>query len=218
MKKEKVIKIFAASCLSLIIMCSNVLAGNNGNYFNGTYKLGEYRGVKGNIECDPVTVSRDVSIWIMLADSTTSNGYIQVGWGKASGQTRNWHFYQANGDYYIHQETSVASTGTHSYQIEQDDSDWIVKVNGSNVGTVSIDDLGWNVDHAEFFGEIHDDTEDQNPGTVSDPETMGYLKLKNSSGTWENARFTIEGITDLTHQKNNIRLNAYTFEQWDSRY
>lgn len=80
MRKEgKLVRFFAIICVSLIIMCSNVFAGNRGNYFNGTYKLGEYQGVKGNIECDPVTVFRDVSIWIMLADSTTSNGYIQVG-------------------------------------------------------------------------------------------------------------------------------------------
>lgn len=221
MKKSKFTRLLLVTSVCVIACCSSVFAGTKGNYFNGTYKLGVFEGVKGNIECDPVEVTRDVSAWVMLADSTTSGSYIQVGWGKTAGQTQNYHFYQYNGNdgkAFFHYESSVASTGTHSYQIEESDGNWVMKVNGSTIGTVPVSTLGWNVDHAEFFGEIHDDEDDQSPGTLADPISMGYLKVKNTSGSWINATFSVDGVSDLSHQKNNAHSGAYTFEQWDNRY
>jgi hypothetical protein len=212
------IKFIFSILIITLLLNSSIAQAATGYYFNGGAKSGDFYGVKGNIECDPVTVSNDASVWIMIT-GTGNYDYLQVGWGKNSGETKNWHFYQySNSGGYYHDQTSVASTGTHSYKLDLVSGVWKIYVNGSQVSSVSDSTLGWSGrDEAQFYGEIHDSSGDQNPGTVTDPITMGYLKVKNSSGTWSGASLT-RTKTSLTHQKNNADVGDTTFEQWDNRY
>lgn len=203
-----------------VITPSVALAGNPGFWFNGGQQNGNYYGVEGNIESDPVEVYRDVSAWIMVAGPSAED-YIQVGWGRTAGQTSNWHFYQwssaSTGEFY-HYETGTAPSGTYSYKLDRDTNNiWWIYVNGSLEAGVSHSLLGWTGSSAQFYGEVHDDTDDQSPGTVADPITMGYLKVKSSTGTWSTVSLD-EVYEDLPHQDNNASVGDSTFEQWDNRY
>lgn len=199
------------------MILSNVVFA--GNYFNGGLKDGGYYyGVKGNIECDPVYVSSngDVCAWIMLAGSGSTD-YLQAGWGRRYYQTSNYHFFEwSSSEGYGWGYASTASTGTHSYEINKSGSNWYVYVNGNNVSTISTLDIPWTAVEAQFFGETYN-TSDQNPGSVSNPITMGYLKVKNSSGVWSNASLTYTH-NSLSTQSNNADVGDTTFEQWDTRY
>lgn len=221
MNNKKFIKNLSVFCMIVIISCTSAVNAATGHFFNGALKTGQFWGVKGNIECDPVVSTNDASAWMMLVGGNT---YIQVGWGTRglADQGVNYHFWEVgnastssiNGQ----QIVAVAPTGTHSYEISESNSVWLVKVNGSVVGACLVSSLGMTPDHAEFFGEVHDSVYDQSPGTTVDPITMGYLKVRNSSGTWSNATFTNAGISSLSHQYNNSSVGSYSFEQWDSRY
>lgn len=219
LKMKKQVMFIAMICFAIVLLPSQAFAGVSGWYFNGGLQTGNYYGASGNIECDVLQdVGNDASVWVMVAGGGSSE-YIQAGWGRHWDQSSNWHFYQYNGDSFLHEETSVASpNSTYAYKVERTGNTWTIYIDGSSKATVNhTNDLGWTAQSAQFFGEIHDSTDDQSPGTVTDPITMSYLKVKSTSGTWSNASLT-NVYEDLSHQRNNADPGDNTFEQWDNRY
>lgn len=217
MSKLKRMMFCLAVCCVFLLPTSGAFAAT-GFYFNGGLQTGNYYGASGNIECDELEdVGNDVSVWVMVAGQSSTE-YIQAGWGRHWDQSRNYHFYQNNGDEFYHRETGVASPGsTYSYKVERTGNTWSIYIDGSIEDTVSHSDLGWTAGSAQFFGEVHDSEADQSPGTVSDPVTSGYLRVKSSSGTWSDASFT-NTYEDLPHQRNNADEGDDNYEQWDNRY
>lgn len=226
MKSNKIFKnIVILGVFAVVNFSVLSLASTSGTYVNGAYKSGAtYYGVKGNIECDPVSVSDGSYAYLMLSagNPSTSNSYIKAGWCREATQNNNYHFYEVCNDlagseiYY----SNTASTGTHSYEISNPRSDgyYDIIINGLTKASFYGYDLDMlNPKYVAFLGEVAGSS-DQNPGTTNDPITMGYLKAKNASGLWINATFTTAGIKKLTFQKNNSAIGAYSFEQWDSRY
>jgi len=206
----------------LIFAKSISVSASAGLYFNGGYKLVSNKGAALTCETqNPYVASGSVSTaWAMTCNqSLEGQNYAQVGWCKFDGWSKPKYFYEYNSDVtgaHDHKDFATAESGSHNdFMVGSDSTTMYFKLNGTQLGTVSLSTLNWTPDTVEFYGEVHD-TNDQCPGSVSNPVTMGNAQYKTTSDSWVSAGVTEDH--DLSTMDNNIDTGDTTWEIWDTRY
>ena len=202
------------------------------SYFNGGVKLISNNGTAGTIETQNPTIisGPSVSIWVMTCDSSGSSdsGYAQGGYRKISGNTYVNYFYEYNYDgdgTWYRKDFGTATVGSHNdYMVGCDSTTMYFKINNTSYGTVSLSSIPFDRNTIEIEGETHH-TDDQCPGSVSNPVTMGNAEYKSTSNVWTSTTCTVNfssigtGYGGLSTMRNNISTSGSNdWEIWDSRY
>jgi hypothetical protein len=219
------IGIFAVSIGFVVsVTFLSVNATSDYPYFNGGYKSVSNKGAALTCETQNPYVAdpegfAGVAAWAMTCNPSGGHNYAQVGWCKSGGYSEPVYFYEYNSDVtnaFGHEEFATAESGSHNdFMVGSDSTTMYFKLNGTQLGTVPLSTLNWTPDEVQFFGETHD-TNDQCPGSVSNPLTMGNAQYKTTSGSWVSA-----GVTEhhsLSTMDNNINTGDTTWEIWDTRY
>lgn len=199
-----------------------------GFYFNGGWKFVSNNGAAVTIETQNpyVAPSSWVSIWAMTGDRYGS-GYAQVGWWKVAGYSSSKYFYEYCYDPYnvwYQKELGTATAGSHNnFKVGCDSIRMYFIINGISYGNVSLTTIPFSRNVIQLLGETHN-TNDQCPGSLTNPVSMGSAQYKNTSNSWvsatcSNAGDLGQGYGDLTTMRNNISSSGSTnWEVWDSRY
>jgi hypothetical protein len=227
-KNAKLVNVLISTFLLFAVAIAPLKASAwTGFYFNGAWKTVSNNGAALTIETQNPTISEDssVSAWAMTCNGTDS--YAQVGWVKFSGYTAPKYFYEYNyepGGVWYQKTLGTATAGSHNdFMVGCDSTTMYFKINGISYGTVSLSTIPFTRSMVQFFGETHDE-DDQCPGSVANPVTMGNAKYKNTSNSWVSATCYNpsslgSGYGDLSTMRNNISTSGSTeWEIWDSRY
>ena len=220
--KNNLVRIGIFLVLFSLLIFTGIIPGRAtaGFYFNGGYKEVSNKGAA--ITCETqnpyITSQGSSSAWAMTCYVPGQN-YAQVGWTKDPGFTAPKYFWEYNSEVthkFGQEYLATAQSGSHNdFMVGSDSTTMYFKINGDVKKTLPLSDLGWTPNMVEFFGETHD-TNDQCPGSVSNPVTMGNAQYKTTSGSWVSA-----GVTeyhDLSTMANNIDTGDTTWEIWDTRY
>ncbi len=142
-----------------------------------------------------------------------------VGWLKYSNWNNPRYFYEYHSDVTekgAQEWFATAESGSHNdFMVGSDSTYMYFKLNGTELGKIPLSDLGWTPDAVEFLGETHD-TDNQCPGSVSNPVTMGNAQYKTTSDSWVSAGVTEDH--DLSTMDNNIDTGDTIWKIWDTRY
>lgn len=222
MKKNSLkIGILAILFAVLIFTKSISVSASAGFYFNGGYKSVSNKGAALTCETqNPYVAASTVSAWAMTCNqSLGQQNYAQVGWLKYSNWNNPRYFYEYHSDVTekgAQEWFATAESGSHNdFMVGSDSTYMYFKLNGTELGKIPLSDLGWTPDAVEFLGETHD-TDNQCPGSVSNPVTMGNAQYKTTSGSWVSA-----GVTEyhnLSTMANNVDTGDTIWEIWDTRY
>jgi hypothetical protein len=192
-----------------------------GFYFNGGMKFVSNKGAAVTIETQNPYVAKDswVSIWAMTAGPGSAD-YAQVGYWKVYGWSGPKYFYEysnTDDDLWYQKTLGNASSGSHNnFSVGSDNSNMYFKINDISYGDVPLSTLGWTPDQIQLLAETHDEN-DQNPGSISNPVSMGSAQYKTTSDRWVSVK--VDEFHDLPHMKNNIpSTGSSSWEVWDSRY
>lgn len=226
-KNARMVSIFILVLLvSIVAIAPNAYAAT-GFYFNGAWKIVSNNGAAVTIETQNpyVASSSYTSIWAMTANGSSS--YAQVGYWKVSGYTSPRYFYEYNygpNDVWYRKELGTVTSGSHNnFMVGNDSTTMYFKINDISYGSVALTTIPFTRSVIELMGETHN-TNDQCPGSVSNPVTMGSAQYKNTSNNWVSALCTNagdlgQGYGDLSTMRNNIASGGDTnWEIWDSRY
>ncbi len=214
--------------IELVLITAIVLTGFSsvhaatGFFFNGGYKTVANRGAALTVETQNPYVATGSLLfaWAMTCDTSPGQAnYSQVGWAKMAGWSDPKYFYEYSSgvtNKWDRKWFATATSGSHNdYMVGSDSTTMYFKLNGTQLGSLALSDLQWTPSQVQFFGETHD-TNDQCPGSVSNPVTMGAAQYKNTSNTWVSAGVT--EVHSLSTMGNNISSGATTWEIWDTRY
>jgi len=214
----------AVIALVIALVFANVLSARatTGFFFNGGYKTVVNKGAALTVETQNpyVATGSSLSAWAMTCDpSAGQQNYAQTGWLKIAGWTSPRYFYEYSSDVtsqWDQEWFGNATSGSHNdYMVGSDATTMYFKLNGTQLGTVALSSLLWTPTDVQLFVENHN-SDDQCPGSVSNPVTMGAAQYKNTSNTWVSA-----GVTEyhsLSTMSNNIVSGDTTWEVWDTRY
>jgi hypothetical protein len=221
MKKNRFQYIMIFACVALFFAIPQfAFAGPTGFWFDGGLKTVANNGAAVTIETQNPTISSGsyVSIWAMTAGPGASD-YAQDGWWKQDGWAGPSYFYEysnSTGTWYQKTLGTATSGSNNDFKVGSDSTTMYFLINGTSYGTVPLSTLGWTPNQIQLLSEVHNPA-DQNPGSVTNPISMGSAQYKNTSGIWVSA--SSSGTADLTTQKNNISGSGSTsWEVWDSRY
>jgi len=223
--KNNLVRIGIFLVLFSLLIFTGIIPGRafTGYYFNGGYKKVSNKGAAITCETQNPYVAPDswISVWAMTCNLSlgSNENYAQVGWLKEDGWSNPRYFYEYSSKVTGARDQrlfATAQSGSHNdFMVGSDSTYMYFKLNGTELGKISLSTLNWTPDTVEFFGEPHD-FDDQCPGSVSNPVTMGNAQYKTTSGSWVSA-----GVTeyhDLSTMANNIDTGDITWEIWDTRY
>lgn len=129
--------------------------------------------------------------------------------------------YGQNGIFYQKQLGSATVGSNNNFKVGNDSTTMYFIINNYTYGTVSLSTIPFSRNSVQFFGETHN-TDDQSPGSVSNPVTMGSVQYKDTSNNWVSTTVTnpsSPGYGDIQTQRNNISSGgSSSWEIWDSRY
>ena len=219
--KKNFLKIGVLSILfAVLILAESIsVSASAGFYFNGGYKSVSNKGAALTCETqNPYVAASTVSAWAMTCNPPNQN-YAQVGWLKYSDWNNPRYFYEYHSDVTVKGDQkwfATAESGSHNdFMVGSDSTYMYFKLNGTELGKIPLSDLDWTPDEVQFYGKTHD-TDNQCPGSVSNPVTMGNAQYKTTSGSWVSAGVTEDH--DLSTMDNNINTGDTTWEIWDTRY
>ncbi|MDP2182289.1 MAG: hypothetical protein Q8K99_06945 [Actinomycetota bacterium] len=194
-------------------------------YYNGGYQSVYNRGVAASIESqNPVVGGGDASssAWVMICKLAGGTGYeyMQIGWTEdhaVTGEVPRF-FWECSNSYYdwdIVYGSLSGSSGTHSFKITDDATNYYLQIDGSTKTTKAKSTVPWTPNAIEIFGETYYQT-DQCPGTTSNHCSFGPVSYKTTSGVWAQASVT-EDI-DLSTMANDLQNGERSWTIWDTRY
>lgn len=201
----------------------NAFAG----YLDGGKKEIANNGAAATIETQSPYVVYDSSAWVMTFDKNDTTGYkyAQVGYVKQVGDTKPYYFWEVSNsisNYKFQKLATSPSTGTHhDYMVGCDSTYMYYKVDGVDRGSTLLSSYSFTRNAIQIMTETQS-SNDQNPGSVSNPVTMGAAQYKSTSNVWTSTKCTNPfsiGYGSATTQRNNISSSgASSWEVWDSRY
>lgn len=220
---SRIMTILITIMMSILTFVIPVFAYSEHN-FNGGYKVISNNGASAYIEVQNpyVTTYSSSSAWVMTCDGNQS--FAQVGWVKRSNWTGPKNFYEyeyePSGAFFV-KEIGDATAGSYHYRVSKVGDTMYFYINGATQGTVPISTIPFTRSVVEYLGETQD-TDDQSPGSVTNPLTFSSAQYKNTSDSWvsagvENAG-TSYGYGTIDTMRNNVDSGDTTWEIWDSRY
>lgn len=194
--------------------------------FNGGYVLVSNNGSAGTIEVQNpyvygTDIANSVSAWVMTLDSTVTTRFAQVGWRKVAGWSAPKYFYEyayVDNSIWYRKDLNTATSGANDdHMVGCDSTTMYFKINGTQVGSVSLSTIPFTRNTVEILGETHD-TENQCPGSVTNPVSIGSAQYKNTSNSWVTGSY-VKYPSGITTMQNNIPSSGRSYwEMWDSRY
>lgn len=212
---------FAAAILCLAAFPRQALAYD---YWDGGWQQVACRGAQCTVDTvNPAVGGGDGSsgAWVMIADTTGPQRYVQIGWTEDNaytGESPRYFWEYSNDDLHWHLTYGSRSpaTGSDVFKITDDSTSYYLSIAGSLKLTLAKSTLTWSSPNfVEMSGETYYQT-DQCPGTTADPCSFVSATYKGSSGTWYQS--SMSPLIDLPTMKNSLVTGARTWNIWDSRY
>jgi hypothetical protein len=202
-------------------------------YLDGGNKEISNNGAAATIETQNPYVVYDSSAWVMTYDKNDTSGYkyAQVGYLKQVSDTKPYYFWEVSTSLSKYSGAKMTTYSTpangshHDYMVGCDSNYMYYKVDGTEITSPTLLSTYPFTRNAIQLASETQATNDQNPGSVSNPVTMGAIQYKSTSNVWTTTKCTNIsnkngiGYGTLTTQRNNISSSgASSWEVWDSRY
>lgn len=191
------------------------------NYFDGAKAspYGNIQGVSSNIGTAkyPSVYQYFSCAWNMVANTSSSNNYIQTGWmyNYGSPMKMNYFFEWANNSTdwsRVYSAVGPAENSTHKYETILQNGTWYGKVDNATIGYKSSSEISWVPNSVQYYGEVVN-WNAAFPGQSNNRVRFSNIKY-NDGGLWFvpdlNERVDYEGGFEW--------IDTTTFEIWDKRY